>query len=82
MRSLYKLGLCYKTLGLHFHLLKSVHFGHVHFLALCFSDHTCARESTFFILLCNSNYQAINSFHQRLIFPLTCFMKSRGLLVG
>ena len=49
------------------------------FLAFCSAERRCSPESLFFILLCNSNFRAINFFHQRLIFPLTCFTKSRGL---
>ena len=48
----------------------------------CSSERTCARESTFFILPGNSNFWAINSFLQRLIFPPMSFTKSRGLLMG
>ena len=44
-------------------------------LALCSSERTCARESTFFILLHNSNFQAINSFHSMVIFPADAFHK-------
>ena len=39
-------------------------------LALCSNEHTCARESAFFILPRNSNFWAINSFLHRLIFLL------------
>ena len=51
------------------------------FLALCSSEHMCAQESTFFILPRNRNFRAINSFLQRLIFPIMYFMKSQGLLM-
>ena len=54
-------------------LVKVCSFWSCAFLALCSSEHTCARESIFFILPRN-----INFFLQRLIFPLMYFTKSRG----
>ena len=60
------------------HDVKSVHFGHVHF-QLFAPVNTCARESTFFILPRNSNFWAINSFLQRLIFPANVFHEITGI---
>ena len=51
------------------------------FLGLCSSEHTCARESTFFISPRISSFWAINSFLKRLIFPPMYFTKSRKLLM-
>ena len=49
------------------------------FLALCSSEHMCARKSAFFILPRNSDFRAISFFLLQTHFPANVFHEITGI---